>query len=126
MSSNELTVTGSVKPASGSANRLDFREGSVRFASGADVLFTSTDTRECIDFRSPASTSISRALTVEPGANVVAKMLYVGYGATNTVTVNGGTLSLTGFSGSYYDAFIMGAAGTSSKVYDRFYLNAAP
>lgn len=122
MSTNELVVTGTLKPASGSANRLDFREGSVRFASGADALFTSTATRESIDFRSPASTSVSRALTVEPGANVVAKMLYVGYGATNTVTVSGGALSLTGYSGTYYDAFIMGAAGSSTKVVDRFYV----
>lgn len=123
MSSNELTVAGSVKPAAGSANRLDFREGSVRFASGADVLYTSSATRECIDFRAPASTSTCRALTVEPGANVVTKMLYVGYGATNTVTVNGGVLSLTGYLSSTLDAFIMGAAGTSAKVTDRFYVN---
>ena len=123
MSTNELTVSGTLKPAAGSANRLDLREGSVRFAAGADALFTSTATRECIDFRAPASTSVRRALTVEPGANVTAKMLYVGYGATNTVTVNGGTLSLTGFQGTYLDAFIMGAAGTSPKVVDRFFVN---
>ena len=122
MSTNELVVAGSLKPSAGSANRLELREGAVRFASGADALFTSSATRECIDFRAPASTSVSRSLAVEPGATVSTRMLYMGYGATNTLTVSGGTLALTGFSGAYYDAFIMGAAGTSAKVFDRFFV----
>ncbi len=122
MSSNELAVAGAMKPAAGSANRLEFREGSVRFASGADALFTSTAARECINFMGAASTSVIRSMTVDPGATVSTRMLYMGYGATNTLSVNGGTLSLTGFSSTYYDAFIMGAAGTSPKVVDRFYV----
>jgi autotransporter-associated beta strand protein len=121
VSSNELTVAGTFKPATGSAARLEPREGAVRFAAGADALFTSTTVRESIDFRAAASTSVSRSLTVESGANVSARCLYVGFGASNRIAVTGGSLALTGYVGSpYSDALIMGAAGAASpRVWDR-------
>ncbi len=121
VSSNELTVAGAMNPSTGSKSRLEFREGSVRFAAGANATFTHPTTRETIDFRSPASASVTRSITVEPGASVSTRCLYVGFGSSNRISVTGGSLTLSGYVGSpYSDALIMGAAGLASpRVWDR-------
>jgi autotransporter-associated beta strand protein len=118
---NELVVAGSMKPGSGFAQRLDFNNGLVRFTDGADALYTSVSSRNCIDFSNPDSTTVNRDLIIEDGAQVFARCMYIGYGATSTVSVTGGSLSLTGSDvDGYYDALIFGAAGDSTYVINRF------
>jgi len=117
---NELTVAGSMKPSSGIAQRLEVNSGSVRFTAGADAVYESSAIRNSIDFSHSDSTSVNRELMIESGAQVSAQCLYVGYGATSTVSVTGGSLSLSGYAASYNDALIFGAAGDSAHVVTHF------
>ena len=110
--SNELAVAGSMRPSAGSRSRMEIREGSVRFAAGSEALFTNDATRNSIDFSTPAGASVVRQLTVEAGSQVTAGCLYVGYGASNTVSVTGGSLMLQG-AGWANDAMLLGNNNSS-------------
>lgn len=113
---NELTVAGAMRPASGIDERLALTDGSVRFAAGADALFRSDVNRNAINFETAVNDSAVRRLSVEGGASVSASCLYVGFGATNTVSVSGGSLSLTGFTGGGNTDAMVGAGGSSATV----------
>jgi autotransporter-associated beta strand protein len=113
---NELTVAGAMQPVSGIAERLALTDGSVRFAAGADALFRSDVNRNAINFETAVSDSAVRHLSVEGGASVSASCLYVGFGATNTVSVSGGTLSLTGFTGGGNTDALVSGGGSSATV----------
>lgn len=113
---NELAVTGAFKPVAGVQNRLEVRQGTVRFAAGADAVYTSTVARNSIDFSTAAAGATVRRLSIEPGASVSANCLYVGFGVTNIVSVSGGSLFLTGYSDSYRDAMVGVGANAGSVV----------
>ena len=115
--SNEVTVAGSMQPSTGSKSLLLIYDGAVRFAAGANALFTHPSTRNSIDFSSPASASSVRKLTIETGAQVTAGCLYEGCGASNTVAVSGGSLVLQGAGGSG-DALIFGTGALSTNRFE--------
>ena len=82
----------------GSANengnyRINHRTGTFRAAEGANIVINAV-ARDTIYMAE--STSTARNFIVETGAVVVAGGLYTGSGPSNTVYVNGGTLTLTG------------------------------
>jgi autotransporter-associated beta strand protein len=113
---NALTVAGAMQPVSGIDERLALTDGSVRFAAGADALFRSDVNRNAITFETAANESAVRRLGVEAGAAVSARCLYVGFGATNTVAVSGGSLSLTGFTGGGNTDALVSGGGSSATV----------
>jgi autotransporter-associated beta strand protein len=116
VSTDELTVAGVMMPAANGTNRMEIRNGSVRFAAGADALFRSGNTRESITFEALEGTPPLRALTVEAGARVEAQMLYMMNGRTNELVVTGGELRLTG-NGPNNDALVFGAGhGTVQRL----------
>ncbi len=104
---NELIIAGNMRFDAGATSRLAIDDGQVVFASGSTAQFYSTGVRNSIDFTTPTATSVVRRLRFESGAKVTADCLYVGYGATNSVEMNGGNLNLLGF-GSNNDAFLLG------------------
>lgn len=116
---NELAVAGAFKPAAGVQNRLEVRQGSVRFAAGADAVYTSTVARNSIDFGTAAAGATVRRVSIEPGASVSANCLYVGFGVTNIVSVSGGSLFLTGYSSDHRDAMV-GVGANSGSVVTRY------
>jgi len=111
---NELTVSGMMRPSAGAKNRMEIRDGAVRFAAGADAVFSHATVRESIDFSVASSGSVVRRLTVEPGAQVTAGCLVEGYGATNTVSVTGGSLMLQG-AGTNNDSLLVGTGDGSAN-----------
>ena len=116
VATNELVVTGALKPSAAGFNQLAIRDGAVRFAAGADVLFRSGNTRESITFQAVEGTPPLRTLTVEAGAKVEAQCLYMYQGRTNDLVVTGGELRLTG-NGPNNDALIFGAGnGTMQRL----------
>lgn len=116
VATNELVVTGALKPSAAGFNQLAIRNGAVRFAAGADVLFRSGSTRESITFQNVEGTPPLRTLTVEAGAKVEAQCLYMTLGRTNDLFVAGGELRLTG-NGANNDAIVFGAGnGTVQRL----------
>jgi autotransporter-associated beta strand protein len=89
----ELLFKGTVNESGNNALKLWLRSGNMRFAEGANVTIAH-NYRETLDLS--ATATAPRMLTVETGATVVAGGLYTGSGPSNTVYVNGGSLTLTG------------------------------
>jgi autotransporter-associated beta strand protein len=117
VAADELTFAGSVKPAANvTYSKLEIREGSVRFAAGADARFKSAATaggRNAVTFETANGVPPLRVMTVEAGAKVEAGCILAGSsGRTNRVNVTGGSLMLTG-GGVDNDAILLGhLAGT--------------
>jgi autotransporter-associated beta strand protein len=91
--SAELVFKGVVSESGNNSLKLFVRQGDLRFAQGANVSI-SHSSRETIDMS--AATTGPRTLTVDTGATVQAGGLLTGSGPSNTVHVNGGSLTLTG------------------------------
>ncbi|MDD4441682.1 MAG: autotransporter-associated beta strand repeat-containing protein [Kiritimatiellae bacterium] len=78
--------------------QINHRTATLRVAEGARIVITNANARDTIYLS--AGTSEPRTFTVETGAVVVAGGIYTGSGPSNTVHVNGGSLTLTGSGGS--------------------------
>jgi len=74
--------------------QINHRTATLRVAEGARIVITNANARDTLYLS--AGTSEPRTLTVETGAVVVAGGIYTGSGPSNTVHVNGGSLTLTG------------------------------
>ncbi len=116
VAADEVVVAGALKPSAAGTNQLEIRNGTVRFAAGADALFRSGSVRESITFQTIEGTPPMRTLTVEAGAQVEAQCLFLGNGRTNDLVVTGGELRLTG-NGANNDALVFGVGnGTVHRL----------
>jgi autotransporter-associated beta strand protein len=91
--SAELAFKGTVNESGNNNLKLWVRGGTMRCADGSSLVINHFS-RQTIDLS--ATTTMPRAFIVETGATVVAGGLYTGSGPSNTVHVNGGSLSFTG------------------------------
>lgn len=91
--SAELVFKGTVNESGNNNLKLYVRGGTMRCADGSSLIINHFS-RQTIDLS--ATTTAPRMLTVDAGATVVAGGLYTGSGPSNTVHVNGGSLTLTG------------------------------
>lgn len=91
----ELTFQGTASESG--TYYLNLKTGSMRLAQGASLVINAAS-RETLKISE--GTSAARTFTVETGAVMVAGGIYTGSGPSNTVCVNGGSLTLTG-SGAY-------------------------
>lgn len=87
----ELTFKGTVNETG--AYFLNLRTGTFRAAEGANIAINAAS-RETL--RMTEGTSVARTFIVETGAVVVAGGVMTGSGPSNTVHVNGGSLTFTG------------------------------
>jgi len=87
-----LIFKGQVEESGG--HRINLRTANFRVADGARIMFNNANIRDTIYLADV--TSAGRTFTVETGAVVVAGGIYTGAGPSNTVHVNGGSLTLTG------------------------------
>ena len=117
---NTLTLAGTGTSISSATPKVLFREGGLRFASGADYTFDGV-TKESLKVGYAAGTKTS--LTVENGARVVLGGLSVTAEATGTAstdsltTQNGGSLELRNTSGDVGAAFSLRDNGTAPATY---------
>ena len=88
---DELIFAGTTQESGG--YKLNIRTGSVRMADGCRFLIT-TSARDTIYLSD--GTTTPRFFTVDAGAEVLAGGLYTGSSPSNTVVVNGGSLTLAG------------------------------
>ena len=88
---DELIFAGTTQESG--SYKLNIRNGSVRMADGCRFLITSS-ARDTIYLADGAT--VPRFFTVDAGAEVLAGGLYTGSAPSNTVVVNGGSLTLAG------------------------------
>ena len=110
---HELVLKGKTSETSG---RINIRTGSIRAAAGAEVTFTASS-RETLYMTE--STGTPRSFTVDSGATVRIGGLFTGACVSNTVFINGGSLTFTGTGDEV--GLIRQATGTEGT--DRIILN---
>lgn len=111
----ELALSGTAFE-SGSA-KLKVDNGLLRFKDGADFELLDTSARDVINMKAP--NAYTREVVIDPGARVTVAGIEMDSGSANTVTVNGGTLTLLG-GGESNDALVMRGNGSGT---DRFIVN---
>ena len=91
----ELTLTGLTQESGN--YKLNIRTGSVRIGAGGRFLINNAAIRDTLYLSD--STSTPRAFIVDAGAEVIAGGILTGSAPSNTIVVNGGSLTLTGSGG---------------------------
>ncbi len=110
---NELRLGGTASETTGA--RLAVETGTLRFLSGSDYNLA-CGSRDTIQMQ--RDISVARQVIVDAGAQVNVDGIYMEYGLSNTVVVQGGKLTLRGgLYNSNLEACLMRANGTGT---DRF------
>ncbi|MDA3925000.1 MAG: autotransporter-associated beta strand repeat-containing protein [Kiritimatiellae bacterium] len=112
---NELVLSGTGDETE--IARFKVENGLLRFSAGADFNLLSIGTRDVINMK--AANIFTREVVIDSGAQVTVAGIDMDSGAANTVTVNGGELTLLG-GGASNDAIAMKGNGTGV---DRFIVN---
>lgn len=92
---DELTLTGFTQESGN--YKLNIRTGSVRIGAGGRFLINNAAIRDTLYLSD--GTSTPRAFIVDAGAEVIAGGILTGSAPSNTIAVNGGSLTLTGSGG---------------------------